>query len=1032
MGRIVSVGSGYRFETDVRVDARTLERVAARARAGDLEGDPTAQAATLRAVRASWRGVAFSELVPHPRVIAAREHLDGLRSITDEEFAAALLDAQQTERAHLLLEQLVRESPRRSRRWSLLALACYRMGRRDEALVASMRANDFRTDAGTVDDEQLVRIFRDDPVLLTVPAGPVTRRAVPIVGVPVDPRLRRYPLVGRDADLARLEAAIDQAAAVPAPSRSHLLVVEGEPGIGKTMFAYRAATAASGRGLLALWGWCDLAPNEPFAALGRLVEDLVAALGAVVVGELAGDDLPPLVDLVPDAVWEPGQHGTGGAPTTVSRDAALRVLVAAARQRPILCVVDDVQWAQPSTVGALLDLAAVDAPIALVVVGRLGHVPPELEVAPEQKVVLAELDVDAVREFLARALDFEPDAELAELIWSRAAGHPLLLLNIVESIEPSATREAVYSLASGQELPRSVADGVARRLAELGPSTLLAVNAASVLGPSFSPPLLADMIDLDEHALAEATAAGIVAPEARRGRARFCHELVRAAIYDGLAPLERAQFHEAAGKALENRGVPRWNEVAFHFVAAAELDPRRAAIASRRAGREATKSFSFAQAAEHHRLEVELLELAGETDTPALVDALVERGESMLRCGDPGMVAVAMRAALLARGHDDADRFARAMTVLCDMGLTSEAGAPDPEIVELLDAALAGARDPDLIAPLAAAGSYLFSLSGDWSRCRTLYDRAISCGASERAMAAVLPFASLALGGPDDLGRRAAAADDLELIGEHLGDVGVRSAALDVRIGVQLQMGDPHFRTTLDRMIEMEGRVSEPGSRWGICYLTATREHIDGDLAAAEAAAAEGLGPVGNGVADSRRWATYGAQIVALRFDEGRLAELVPMLEDAVRDQPDVAAWQAVLVGALAASGAADRAGRMFDDLAIDEFAALPRDFTWTAAMTVLVGELARSVDVARARVAYNALGRYAGRMSWSGSCTFGPVDQALGEAAAAFGDEVSAAAHFSRAEEIATRLGAPRMLARARAGSALRLPGRAGDGIVN
>ncbi len=1029
MGRIESVGSGYRFESAVRVDARTLESVATRARAGDLDGAPAEQAATLRAVRASWRGGAFGELVSHPRVIAARDHLDGLRSVIDEELAAALLDAGQTERAHLLLENLVVESPRRSRRWSLLALACFRLGRRDDALVASMRANDFRTDTGGSDDEQLVRIFRDDPVLLTVTARRVTRRAVPIVGVPVDSGLRRYPLVGRDGDLARLATAVDEAASIAAPS--HLLVVEGEPGIGKTMFAYRSATDASGRGLLALWGWCDLAPTDPFAALGRLVQDLVAALGAEVVGELAGDDLPVLVDLVPEAEWDPGQDGTGGAPTAVARDAALRVLAAAASQRPIVCVVDDVQWAQPSTVGALLELAASDAPIALVVVGRLGHVPAEFEVEPERKVVLTELDVDAVREYLRGALDFEPDAELTELIWSRAGGHPLLLLDIVESIEPSASPESVYSLASGEELPRSVADGVARRLAELSPSALLAVSAASVLGPSFSPPLLADMIDLDDDALAEATAAGIITPESRRGRARFRHELVRAAVYDSLPSLERAQFHESAGKALERRGVPRWNAVAFHFVASAELDPRRAAIASRRAGREATKSFSFAEAAEHHRLEVELLELARETEIAPMVDALTDQGAAMLRSGDPEVVGVLMRAAQMARDSGDLDRLARVMTDLCDVGPASQVGAPAPEIAELLELALAGAQERDTVARLSASASYHYSMSGDWERCRSLYDHAIEMGSGSRVMAEVLPFAAVVLGGPDDLGRRGAAADELDLIAVQDRDPLARAEALYVRIGVQLQLADPRFRSTLDEMIQLETVASAPGIRWSIAYLTAAREHIDGHLGASERAAAEAFAPQCRGVAESRRLAGYGAQVVALRLDDDRIEELIPELEGFVAEQPTVAAWRAVLAGALARVDPI-RSRAEFDRFADVGFATKTRDFSWTAAMVVLTSGMAVIGDAERARTAYEALGRFAGRMSWSGSCTFGPVDQALGEAAAAFGDEASAKAHFRRAAEVAARLGAPRMLARARAGSAPRLPGRAADGIVN
>ncbi len=1040
---LVATGVGYRFEADVHVDARRLEVVAAAAAGGDLGGSAVAQIGVLGAARGLWRGDPFPELVAHPHVIVAREHLADLCAVIDEERAAAMLDAHQNIRARVLLERLVRDAPRRSRRWSLLALASYRCGLRGAALAASARANDFRTDAdadadaGSAVDEQLVWIYRDDPILLTVPARRTTRRTMPIIGPPVDTRLRRPGFVGRSGELARLARLVDAGTARDAPIGSRIALVEGEPGIGKTGLVYRAATAASERGVLALWSWCDTTPIGPFPVLTRLVHDLVAALGGDVVRDLAGSDLPALLTFAPDAAWGDERTGAGASSGPAPNEAAIRVLEAAARMRPVVCVVDDVQWASPSTVRVIADLTAAEGPLMLVLVARSGQLPPDLAVPLSMKVVLDKLEIADVEEYLNGALEFTPGPELVDLIWSRTGGHPLFLREVVESIEPAASAEAAFALATGPDFPRSVADAVARRLSDLSTPTLRAVRAASVLGASFSPALLADMVDLDDAALAEATAAGIITPEARRGRARFCHELVRSAIYGGLAELTRAEFHESAGIALTKRGVLRWNEVARHFVAAAALDPQRAVVACRRAGEDALASFAYDDAAEHHRCEVELLDRMSEPDPPALVDALVACGFAMLRCGDPEMVDVLTRAAVIERDNDDSERLARAMTVLCGLSPTSEAGAPTTALVELLDFALERAQNPDTLARLAASASYLYSMSGDWERCRSLYDRAVSTGASSRAMAEVLPLASAALGGPDDLGHRAAAADALDLIGEQDRDPVARAEALHLRIGVQLQKGDPRFRETLDQMIEMESIVTEPKTRWAIAYLTATREHIDGHLIAAEEAAADALGPRCRGIAESRRVAAYAAQIVALRADDDRLVELVAMLERLVDDQPDVAGWRAVLVGVLGEgvdrpAAQVARAGHEFDGLAADGFAALPRDFTWTASMTLLTRGIAATGDARRARIAYDALVPYAGRMSWSGGCTFGPVDQVLGEAAVAFDDGDRALSHFGRAVLVAERLRAPRMVARARAGLEARLPGRGADGIVD
>ena len=208
-------------------------------------------------------------------------------------------------------------------------------------------------------------------------------------------------------------------------------------------------------------------------------------------------------------------------------------------------------------------------------------------------------------------------------------------------------------------------------------------------------------------------------------------------------------------------------------------------------------------------------------------------------------------------------------------------------------------------------------MSGDWERCRSLYDRAVSCGASSRAMAKVLPFAAARARWarrprPSSRRGRCARPHRRAAIGIRV----ARSEALHVRIGAQVQHGDPHFRETLDRMIEMESIVTDAGSRWSIVYMTAAREHIDGDLVGVggdRRARASVLAATASPTpAASPRTARSSSRSAPTRVGSRSSSRCS---RSSSTDQPDVAAWRAVLTGALGAAGDGgdDRAGREFD-----------------------------------------------------------------------------------------------------------------------
>jgi hypothetical protein len=162
--------------------------------------------------------------------------------------------------------------------------------------------------------------------------------------------------------------------------------------------------------------------------------------------------------------------------------------------------------------------------------------------------------------------------------------------------------------------------------------------------------------------------------------------------------------------------------------------------------------------------------------------------------------------------------------------------------------------------------------------------------------------------------------------------------------------------------------------------------------------------------------ATWAVQVFAVRADQGRLGELVPSLDGLVRDQPGVPAWRAALAYAAAQAGDHQRATAEVRDLAAGGFAALPPDFAWTGAMTCMANAAGLAGDEATARAVYERLAPYAGRLSWVGSCSLGPVDTALARVALAMGDTGASERHVAAAAQRAGHLGASVFLAAARA----------------
>ena len=387
------------------------------------------------------------------------------------------------------------------------------------------------------------------------------------------PPLGRAALVGREDELAWLQAAF---AGVQAERRSRVVTVLGEPGVGKSRLAREFAASA---GELPLVGRCvSYGDGATFLPLAQIVRKaLPERPRAAILALLEGDDQ---ASLVAERVTHLTEPADGAASTGEVFWAVRRFLEALARERPVLVLLEDIHWAEPTLLDLIEYLDSWPAEAALLVAclarGELLEERPGwgsrngiLALEP-----LAEKQAGTlVEEVAAGAVDEEAQAQIVRI----AAGNPLFLeqlLAFVQEAGPSALGA----------VPPTIEALLAGRLERLDPAERVLTERASVAGRDFSrgglialsPP--DDLAGLDSR-LRTLVRRGLV--RALRGgdddTYRFHHVLVRDVAYAGTTKDARAELHDRFGTWLEQRGRAADELVGYHLEQAhryrKELDP---------------------------------------------------------------------------------------------------------------------------------------------------------------------------------------------------------------------------------------------------------------------------------------------------------------------------------------------------------------------------------------------------------------------------------------------------------------------------
>jgi DNA-binding CsgD family transcriptional regulator/tetratricopeptide (TPR) repeat protein len=465
---------------------------------------------------------------------------------------------------------------------------------------------------------------------------------------PHSSRLLCPTLVGRERELAALEAFLQEAAA----GRPRTVLVAGEAGIGKTALLRSFIDLSRRAGARALVGQCtEFEARRPFSPFVDIVRSAPPRAGE-------------LRRLLPEAENAPASKPADESARYRVHDALGAFVSELAGKSPLVLVIEDAQWADESTLELVphLSRGLRDRRVLFVVSYRsdeLHRLHPLRGVLAElargrmaEEIQLKRLDLQAVGAFLRATLllDRDPTPAFRQAIQDRCDGNPFFIEEVLKALVDKGEityldghwqpRRDVPELA----IPSSIRDAVLGRLRPLTDDAREALQVAAVIGQRFQFDLLARILGREEAALLRdlrlAADAQLIVEDG--DEYSFRHALTREGVLAELFERERRNLHRTVGEAIESMaGASTFTEeLAYHFDEA--HDQERAFCYRQIAAGEATRVFAFARAARHLERAIAL--------APATQGAL---GELQLRLAEAsfliGNYADAARAAEEAR-----------------------------------------------------------------------------------------------------------------------------------------------------------------------------------------------------------------------------------------------------------------------------------------------------------------------------------------------------------------------------------------------
>lgn len=513
--------------------------------------------------------------------------------------------------------------------------------------------------------------------------------------------------VGREAPLRALIDRLDRAI----EGHGQVLLLGGDAGVGKSRLIRDLKQEAAGRSIRVIEGRCSSTEaSVPYAPFMDALRFRISRGEGEAVAHVLGPLSPVLAPIFPQL----GNAGAGEGTADRERpfDLIFSVLERLATNDPMLLILEDVNWADQTSLELLHHLAhrAPALPILIVATYRsdelnAGHPLRRLLGAMARERVgedmrLAPLSREDTAELLKGMFGTAPDPAFASAIWKRSEGNPFFIEEIVSMLgetEPIVPDSATAVAIERTPLPTTVSEAVLARVHALGERAVETLSAASVIGRTFEFEDLRQVQGMSELELLEVieqlVAHQLLREEKAEGLDRygFPHALMQEAMYESIISRRRRLLHRRVAAALERRSqheTPRLDELALHFRLGG--DRARASEYARRAGDEAVRLRAWDDAAEHY--EHALASLEESSGDRARTAELLERlagvawRQSRATAGRQyAEDALRLRRAL---GHDEeAARLLRRLAALrIEQGDTEGAGEALDEALRLLGA----------------------------------------------------------------------------------------------------------------------------------------------------------------------------------------------------------------------------------------------------------------------------------------------------------------------------------------------------------
>lgn len=805
---------------------------------------------------------------------------------------------------------------------------------------------------------------------------------LPTVGaaVPVPDRLGALVgsyFVGRADESARIAQAYEDAAG----DGRRVVLLDGEPGIGKSTLTAAAASEAAELGAFVLYGRCDedlFVPYQPWVeALGHLVAHGPQEMLDEHVAERGG----VLSRLVPELERRTGVTAAPSLDDDTERHllfgAVADLMSRAAVMAPVVLVLDDLHWADEPTVQLLRHVITASAPQRFLVLGtfrdsevaRGGTLAAALAALHRERCVerialrgLGDADLLAFLEMVAGHEMNASGVALRDALLAETDGNPFFVTELLRHLSDTGClfqdHDGVWHVAFDLDrtgLPVSIREVIGGRVQRLGAETARVLALAAVIGRDFEVGLLARVAGLSEDRVVDLCDAAVDAAVLHEtgiiDRYTFAHALIERTLYDDLSATRRARTHRVVAEALEEQfgddPGDRVGELAHHWAQGTRpQDTAKAVHYARLAGQRALRQLAPTEAVRWFTYALANLPEA-ENSTVAGIDLSVGLGEAQRLVGDPAHRVTLLNSARHARDAGASGLLVRAALANTNSRVSS-IGEVDHERVEVLRAALDAVGPQDsidrarLLAVLCA--ELQFDLDGT------------SAGIAEDAVAM-----ARRLGDTPTFVFVTSTCSAGKVVPEHLAD-----HLLDMAEACRLadDSGDPTQRVLAhwagafacadagdrNRLEEharilrvCAGRTGIASHRWFTAHVDALAAMFAGDLDVLEAAVASYLAvgiEVGYEADTIAQWAPMMITVAQFR---GTFATLIPSIESARAENPGLPVYAPTLAWALAIEGDLAAARTMLHEARVSDFH-LPMDLTWLIGQSFWM-EVAHRVD---------------------------------------------------------------------------------------